>query len=81
MKTDNKEVVNEDATPVNRVCLVSHEDVDPTITYKYKGKTYAFCCNKCLAKFKKDPEKYISRREKNSIQMQKNQKKLNNNLS
>jgi YHS domain-containing protein len=65
-QTIKKEAVKEDNTPVNSVCLVSHEDVDPTITYKYEGKTYAFCCNKCLAKFKKDPEKYISRSEKDS---------------
>jgi YHS domain-containing protein len=29
------------------------------INYTYKGKKYYFCCKGCLAKFKKEPEKYI----------------------
>ena len=45
----------------NTICPVSTEEVDPEVTYTYKGKTYALCCNNCLKKFKKDPEKYISR--------------------
>ena len=45
----------------NIICPVSTEEVDPEVTYTYKGKTYAFCCNNCLKKFKKDPEKYISK--------------------
>lgn len=32
--------------------------------YTYKGKTYYFCCSQCLPKFKKDPEKYIEKAEK-----------------
>ncbi len=64
VQTEEKTTVNENVTPINSICPVSHEDVDPTITYEYKGKTYGFCCNKCLAKFKKDPEKYISRVDK-----------------
>jgi len=45
----------------NTICPVSTEDVDQEITYKYNGKTYALCCNKCLKKFKADPEKYSKR--------------------
>jgi len=30
------------------------------IAYDYKGKTYYFCCADCVAKFRKDPEKYIN---------------------
>ncbi len=51
----------EDGKPINTVCPVSGEDVDPKITYAYNGKTFAFCCNKCLKKFKADPQKYLSR--------------------
>lgn len=46
---------------LNTICPVSTEEADPEITYTYKGKTYAFCCNNCLKKFKKNPEKYSSR--------------------
>ncbi len=51
----------EDGKPFNIVCPVSGEDVDQEVTYTYNGKTYALCCKNCLKKFKKDPEKYISR--------------------
>jgi YHS domain-containing protein len=47
--------------PVNTVCPVSGEEVDPEITVKYKDKTYAVCCKSCLKKFNKSPEKYISK--------------------
>ena len=52
--------------PVNSVCIVSGEEFDSKITADYKGKTYAFCCKKCLAKFTKDPEKYVTKFEKQS---------------
>ncbi len=42
------------------VCQVSGEEADPSIKMEYKGKTYYFCCNKCLKKFKSNPEKYIN---------------------
>ncbi len=45
----------------NTICPVSHEEIDPKITYTYKGVTYALCCKNCLKKFKADPEKYIAR--------------------
>lgn len=47
--------------PINTVCPVSGEEIDSKITYTYNGKTYGLCCNKCLKKFKAEPEKYISR--------------------
>src|ERR1035437_2110905 len=52
--------------PVNTVCIVSGEEFDSKITADYKGKTYAFCCKKCLAKFYKDPEKYVAKFDKQS---------------
>ncbi|NIO09087.1 MAG: YHS domain-containing protein, partial [Deltaproteobacteria bacterium] len=36
-------------------------DVNPgqaTAKYDYAGKTYFFCCEHCLERFKKEPEKY-----------------------
>ena len=47
---------------VNTVCPVSGEMLeDNDHNFTYKGKTYGVCCNKCLTKIKKDPEKYISK--------------------
>jgi len=54
-------VKTETAKTLNTVCPVSGEEADAQITYEYNGKTYSLCCNTCLKKFKKDPEKYISR--------------------
>lgn len=56
----------------NTVCPVSGETVDKKITYKYKDVTYALCCKTCLAKFKKEPEKYISRLNNDGKSIKKN---------
>jgi YHS domain-containing protein len=45
------------------VCAVTGEEADPEIKMDYKGKTYYLCCNKCLKKFKSNPEKYIKSQE------------------
>jgi YHS domain-containing protein len=47
--------------PINKFCAVDHDDpVDPkTPTVTYKGKVIGFCCEDCIPKFKKDPEKYM----------------------
>lgn len=60
-KSEQMNEASEDQAELNTVCPVSREEADPEITYEYKGKTYALCCNNCLKKFKKDPEKYISK--------------------
>lgn len=59
---------------VNAVCIVSHEEIDPKFFVEYNGKTYGFCCNTCLSKFKKNPAKYIAKFEKENS---KKDKKLN----
>jgi len=47
-------------TPVNKYCAVNRdEEIDPTVTTTYNGKTIGFCCDSCIPKFKKDPEKYM----------------------
>ena len=50
----------------NTICPVSGEKIDENtkVTYEYKGKIYAFCCQVCLEEFKKDPEKFIQKMEK-----------------
>ncbi len=48
-----------DVKIVNTKCPVTGEDVDPAVTYTYKGRTYAFCCNGCVARFKKTPESFL----------------------
>jgi Cu+-exporting ATPase len=36
--------------------------------YEYKGKSYYFCCQGCLDKFRDDPEKYLNPEEHHSEQ-------------
>jgi len=46
--------------PINTHCAVDRDDeVDPKVTYLYQGKVIGFCCDKCIADFKKDPDKYM----------------------
>jgi len=48
------------AAPVNKFCpLAPDHEVDPTVTTVYKGKTIGFCCEGCVPKFEKDPERYV----------------------
>jgi YHS domain-containing protein len=46
---------------VNTKCPVSGEDIDPSLTIVYKGKTIAFCCADCETKFNKDPDAYVAK--------------------
>ncbi len=50
----------------NEICPVSGEKIDPNdgITYEYKGKVYNFCCPDCVEQFKKGPEQYIRKLNK-----------------
>ncbi|MEN8693186.1 MAG: YHS domain-containing protein [Akkermansiaceae bacterium] len=44
-------------------CLVTDEPLntwDDMQTIVYKGQEMKFCCEMCLKKFNKDPEKYLS---------------------
>jgi len=46
------------------ICPITNDTFQPTKqspSYKYKGKTYQFCCPGCVNPFKKNPEKYLSR--------------------
>lgn len=48
--------------PINTECPVMEgEPIDPAITTVYKGRTIAFCCERCLKRFPRDPEKYVAR--------------------
>ncbi len=48
------------AAPINKFCAIDRDStIDPTVTYLYKGKVIGFCCEDCIPKFKKDPEKYM----------------------
>ncbi len=45
---------------LNEWCpVLTDQKADPSITTTYRGQTIAFCCDRCLAKFKADPEKYL----------------------
>ncbi len=43
----------------NKTCPVMGEEVDPSVFVSYKGKKVYFCCDNCVKKFEKDPERYF----------------------
>jgi len=56
---EDKAPTTQESKPVNKICPVGGEEVDPAVTTTYEGKTIGFCCEKCVAKFNKTPEKYL----------------------
>ncbi|OGW82717.1 MAG: hypothetical protein A2987_03680 [Omnitrophica bacterium RIFCSPLOWO2_01_FULL_45_10] len=50
----------------NKTCPMTGEAIDEKTkaTYEYNGKAYNFCCSMCIDGFKKDPEKYSAKAEK-----------------
>jgi YHS domain-containing protein len=46
---------------VNTKCPVSGKDADSSFTANVDAKTVGFCCDKCLAKFNKDPKKFADK--------------------
>ncbi len=47
---------------LNKFCpVMPEEEADPQIITVYEGRTIAFCCDNCLAKFKANPERYLDR--------------------
>jgi YHS domain-containing protein len=47
--------------PVNSKCPVSGQDIKPNFTSTLDNKTVGFCCDKCLAKFAREPQKYAAK--------------------
>ena len=47
--------------PINAKCPITGKNINPKATYEYKGQLIAFCCEKCLAKFKAEPIKFIGK--------------------
>jgi YHS domain-containing protein len=61
-KAAEKTPATQPAKPFNKFCAVEQGDheIDPKVTYTYKGKVFGFCCKDCIEEFKKDPEKYVN---------------------
>ncbi|MBI4245527.1 MAG: DUF3347 domain-containing protein [Planctomycetes bacterium] len=49
------------ANPNPGKCPVTNEGIDKNITYTHNNKTYSFCCEMCIKKFKANPEKYLNK--------------------
>ena len=43
------------------LCPVTGEPIDKKVFVEHDGKKIYFCCEKCVATFKKDPEKYLAK--------------------
>jgi YHS domain-containing protein len=55
LSTEAKEVIEQ------TICPVMAGKINKDIFVEYKGQKVYFCCAGCEAKFKADPEKYISK--------------------
>lgn len=53
--------------PVNEVCPVLNKKANANKTFRYKDETIAFCCDKCVAKFAKSPEKFIGKLQRTAV--------------
>lgn len=61
---DAKESKDKKEAKLNTQCPVTGDEADPKLTAKHKGRTIAFCCEDCVKDFKKDPEKYVAKLDK-----------------
>ena len=60
LQADEKKPDKDEAKPVNAYCAVMKDhEVDPKVTTVYQEKVIGFCCDECIPKFEKDPEKYM----------------------
>jgi len=51
-------------------CPVMGEKIDKKVFYDYQGKRIYFCCPGCVEEFKKNPDKYIKKLEKQEITLE-----------
>lgn len=51
----------EPSRPINVICPVSGEAVDPSQTLTHDGQVVGFCCEKCKARFGSNPKEYLSK--------------------
>ena len=50
----------EPSSAIDPVCGMTVEPSDAAGPFEHRGRTYWFCCDGCLEKFRADPEKYLS---------------------
>jgi len=72
---DTKKPDDKASKPVNTLCPLTGEKIDPAVTTQYKGKTVAFCCADCIKDFNKDPAKYMKKIEADEAKNKKGDKK------
>jgi len=58
------------ATQPQKNCPVTGEPIDRSAHLDFQGQRIYFCCPKCPAEFRKDPEKYFARFEKEGIALE-----------
>ena len=53
------------------LCPVMGGAINTNVFTVYEGKKVYFCCGGCIAPFKKDPAKFISKMEKDGVVLEK----------
>ncbi len=57
---ETAETVDSQETVKDPVCGMTTDSPESYISHEYRGKTFYFCSEHCLEKFKADPEKYLT---------------------
>jgi YHS domain-containing protein len=57
----------EKAQPNQKMCPVMGNAINKEVFSDYNGKRIYFCCKGCIETFKKDPDQYISKSEKEGV--------------
>jgi hypothetical protein len=58
---EEMQAASTDSYPLTK-CVVSGEDLgDKPYVFKHNGQTVKLCCKDCLAKFDKEPDKYMAK--------------------
>lgn len=60
MKQTSSDATAQDVV-VDPVCGMDVPAADAKFTYEFEGKTYHFCNESCMERFKKDPSKFIGK--------------------
>lgn len=63
----NSDMRKEPPMAKDPVCGMEVDEMNPPFTAVYKGKTYYFCCNSCKRDFECNPEKFIKKKNRNTI--------------
>lgn len=74
-KEEKKDAKDKAAGKAQTVCPVMGEPIDKQIYVDYNGYRVYFCCQGCVAKFNKEPEKFLKKMKDDGVEPEKSPEK------